>query len=502
MKRAVIYTRVSTNLQEKDGTSLDSQIDACRAFAAENQYEIVREFREVYSGGYLYDRPALSLLRSDVQSRACDLVIIYATDRLSRNLSHFAILLDEFERYGAALHFVTETFENTATGKFLLSAKGFAAELEREKIRERCMRGRRTKAENGTLSFKRGLYGYRVGPDGRSVDCAESRTVTGMFKSVLTGDSLRTLAARLNRQNVPTPQGSKTWWASSLYSILKNPAYCGRTVAFRYRHDRFFRDGVKKVNGSIITPEDQWVELPDVTPAIVSKDIWDAVQLKLQENRKTKRRTAKIEALLRGRVRCGTCGRLYSPVTANRYRAYVCTSKQSPAANCKTKMLGAAKAEAAVWEIADRAIRHPEELKEYLAVEPRDTKTELAAVNRSIDKLNNEIDKLIARAADVDDLTWQAFQKTIRTKRSEIEKLQTTRTDILREPEHSPDLQTLRIDALDTLDRLTHAERVTILDILNLSAVWDGETLKVNFYAQYGCKSNLKCLYKTTVAGR
>ena len=66
----------------------------------------------------------------------------YALDRLSRKQTHVAILVEECEQAGGQLEFVTESFEQTATGQLLHAVKAFAAEFEREKIVERTMRGK------------------------------------------------------------------------------------------------------------------------------------------------------------------------------------------------------------------------------------------------------------------------------------------------------------------------------------------------------------------------
>ena len=61
-------------------------------------------------------------------------MIAYAVDRLSRNQAHLYILAEELETSGIAVQFVTESFEDSAVGKFIRSAKAFAAEVEREKF--------------------------------------------------------------------------------------------------------------------------------------------------------------------------------------------------------------------------------------------------------------------------------------------------------------------------------------------------------------------------------
>jgi hypothetical protein len=165
-------------------------------------------------------------------------------------------------------------------------------------------------------------------------------------------------------------------------------------------------------------------------------------------------------------------------------------------------MLGADLCESQIWEIATEIIRRPEELKKYLVVEPKNDQKEIAAVNRSIAKHEAEIEKMVARSADVDDQTWSVFQKKIAGVRNEIDRLAKARTELLRPVEKTPDFATLRRRALRRLDTLEFQDKVEVLKALNFSAVWDGETLKATFYAQQNCKSAFDGLYNFTVAGR
>ena len=50
MARAAIYCRVSTEDQEREGTSLQTQLEACLAYCQQKGYQIARRFSETYSG--------------------------------------------------------------------------------------------------------------------------------------------------------------------------------------------------------------------------------------------------------------------------------------------------------------------------------------------------------------------------------------------------------------------------------------------------------------------
>src|SRR5918911_132025 len=132
-KRAAIYCRVSTTGQREDGTSLDTQLEACRDHGAGLGYAVPPDFlfREDWPGTTL-DRPQLDEVR-----------------RLAR------------ERRGCKLELVTEPLDGSPEGQLLQFVRGWAGKLEHAKIVERTSRGRREAARRGRLPTGTTLYGYR-----------------------------------------------------------------------------------------------------------------------------------------------------------------------------------------------------------------------------------------------------------------------------------------------------------------------------------------------------
>ena len=118
--KAAIYTRVSTELQEREGTSLDTQLEQGLAKAQELGYEVLGGsiFRESYSGLSL-ERPKLERLRELVRAKGVDTVICYSLDRLSRDPVHLVILQQELEKVGVELVLITETHDSSDLGKLI-----------------------------------------------------------------------------------------------------------------------------------------------------------------------------------------------------------------------------------------------------------------------------------------------------------------------------------------------------------------------------------------------
>src|SRR5260221_2011899 len=144
--QAIIYCRVSDKGQEVHGTSLDSQEREGVAHAAALGFTVGYVIREVYNGAELWDRRKLSQVRADLKSGQFAALICYSTDRLSRDPIHLAILAEECERAGVALHFVSETFDDSDEAALIRYVKGYSSKKEREKIRERSMRGKYQRA--------------------------------------------------------------------------------------------------------------------------------------------------------------------------------------------------------------------------------------------------------------------------------------------------------------------------------------------------------------------
>ena len=194
MKTVGIYCRVSTEDQEREGTSLQSQLEACKKLAEEQGYDIQEEhiISETYSGLSL-DRPKLTELREWVRDKKVDAVIAFTLDRLSRDPVHFIILQEELERAGVALIMVTEDVDGSDMGRLITYIKGFAAKLEAEKIKERTSRGRRARIASGRLANGRAsnLFGYDYIPgrgDGegvRRVNEEQAQLVTATVSEAL-----------------------------------------------------------------------------------------------------------------------------------------------------------------------------------------------------------------------------------------------------------------------------------------------------------------------------
>jgi len=342
--KGAIYYRVSTEGQEQDGTSLQTQLEACREYCQSRGYEVGYELSEAWSGLSL-ERAKLAELRELVRSDRIDVVVVYSLDRFSRDPVHGVILMQELEKHGVTLEAATETVDNSEVGKLVFYIKGYAAKLDAERRRDATGRGKQAMLKSGKLPQGTGIgiYGYQwiKGYKKRIPLEREARIVRRMFEMVAKGGSCFKVARTLNKESIPTKSGKK-WEARTVGRIVRNPAYIGIT----YFGQTSGKSREKK-------PRESWHVLPDVTPAIISKEVFERVQGALAKSKELRPGKAKHEYPLTGFAVCEYCGSpLVGSCLRGEYRYYHCRGTRATASRekiCDARYIQAGWLEDVVW---------------------------------------------------------------------------------------------------------------------------------------------------------
>jgi DNA invertase Pin-like site-specific DNA recombinase len=145
MKRAAIYTRVSTSKQ-----SCANQVADLEAVAKRTGWNIVETYSDEGVSGASAQRPALEQLRRDAVRRKFDLVMVWDISRLGRSLSDLVAMMQEMNVIGVDLFFHQQSIDTTTpAGKLCFQIFGSLAEWEREMIRERVLAGLATARRKG-----------------------------------------------------------------------------------------------------------------------------------------------------------------------------------------------------------------------------------------------------------------------------------------------------------------------------------------------------------------
>ncbi|WP_371371037.1 recombinase family protein [Sporomusa aerivorans] len=326
---AAIYVRVSTEQQAEKGYSIDTQLEACRKYALELGATTIEEFVDDGYSGEFIDRPALTKLRKKLKDKLFHIVIAYAPDRLARKTIHLLIISEEISKAGAMRKFASVNFESTSEGELMYKFQGIVAEYEKEKIKERTMRGKRGKASKGLVISNAKPFGYTFDSDKSTYVINESEAeIVRMIFDFIVKKKMGTarICKELNARGILSPRAKKSWIVSSIHRILTNSLYKGVIYSMKYRYEKI---GLSKKKRTL-RPESEWI--PISVPAIIDEFTWQTAQRQLQENKDFAKRNLKHDYLLNGLVTCAKCGRamVISHSGCKEYTSYyACLSQRS-----------------------------------------------------------------------------------------------------------------------------------------------------------------------------
>jgi len=299
--------------------------------------------------------------------------------------------------------------------------QGMIAEYEREKILERTRRGRRFNARQGRVSvLGHAPYGYRYvskhAGDGEAryeVVAEEARLVRDLFRWVgLEGLSLGAVVRRLAEQGVPTRTGQARWDIATLRGMLLNPAYYGEAHWGKTRLEP--RPPHRRPNrGRPEIPRQDQVARPTplqeqeriAVPALIGRDLFDAVGERLAENRRTLReRQSGATYLLSGLLVCGRCGAAYcarrTSRKTGRYVYYRCLStdkyRHGGESLCPNTAVPEA-LESEVWSDVCELVRNPERLRKELErrQKPESATHDGQALQTTIARLKRQLARIL-----------------------------------------------------------------------------------------------------------
>src|SRR5712692_10823146 len=208
MKSAVIYARVSSKDQEREGYSIPAQLRLLREYAHRNDFQIVGEFIDVETAKTAGRKKFGEMVRFLKQNPSCRTVIVEKTDRLYRNFRD-CVTLEDLE---VEIHLPKEgqviSKDAKSQAKLVHGIQVVIARNYIDNLREEVRKGMREKAEQGVYPSRPPL-GYRNNKLEHTIeiDPEKSPVAQRMFELYASGKhSLSTLRAALKgewRQSFP-----------------------------------------------------------------------------------------------------------------------------------------------------------------------------------------------------------------------------------------------------------------------------------------------------------
>jgi site-specific DNA recombinase len=415
MKKAVIYARVSSDLQKKEGT-IESQILELKKQVEKNGDVLIEEYIDEGLSGAILDRPAMNKLREDLKVKdKFDVIYFLNADRIAREVTYQTIIISEIIKYKKDVIINGKDYKNDPENKFTLTVLGAVAELERAKITERTGRGRQLKIRQGVIMAPGSqIFGYDhhkksdSSPAYYTVNEKEAEVVKLIYSKYLEGKmGVGGICRYLDEIGYTKKKGSKNWYLTQVKKMLKQEMYMGIRYYNKYRTETSPKGKYKMVK----RPREEWVGVK--VPAIISEEDFQRVQEKLKWNKEKYRNPYKVQ-LLSNITHCGYCNHrgfgyrryyrdtryevsklfileYYKCQYRERYRKMF--SKGSGRPKCPNKDIRAHILEDHVFKMMYEYMRDPDILSNHMDFFQRKTRKELDKVVNDISEIDKEIER-------------------------------------------------------------------------------------------------------------
>lgn len=534
-----IYSRKSKFTGK--GESIENQIELCKNQLI-NKYNIKEENIKIYQDegftGYNTNRPQFQEMIKDIRNKKIKCVIVYRLDRISRNVTDFCNLKNEFIKYNTDFISVTENFDtSTPMGRAMLMISSVFAQLERDTIAERIRDNMYELAKTGRWLGGNTPLGYKsekvetLSVDGKrknlyklDIVFEEAEIIKLIWNKMCELKSLSKLEVYLLQKGIKTRNGNN-FTRFSLITILKNPVY---VVADNKIKDFFekmnvtiYETDIEKCNGiNGLLAYNKREELmgktksyKDITEWIIAVGkhqgiipsqqfikVWNLI-----ENNKDKRCRVPRQntSILSGIIRCKHCGnymrpRLRNTVTIDNKRnfSYLCVLKEKSRKRlCKCKNINGIETDMIVIEKISE-LKLPTNMlinKIKLLINNKEKESdkrinELQTLNTILSRNKRKVEALIDKMAIIDgeliaDITAQI--KSIKSKNLEIEK---RIIELSKETEKEIDKDKVTVLALNIINKYMSSfdslnivdKRLMIKSLVN-TIESDGENIYINY---------------------
>lgn len=304
MRTAAAYLRVST--EKQDEYSLDSQLKLIRDYAAGHDFIVPDEFvftDDGISGRSAKKRPAFNRMigYAKEKDRPFEAILVWKFSRFARNQEESIVYKSMLARSGVEVISVSEPLAEGPFGSLIERIMEWMDEYYSIRLSGEVKRGMEEKISRGEAGYSP-PYGYKVEGKRFVPDPEQAETVRRVFRDYLAGVGMLTIARQLAAEGVHTKFGHAPDNRFVEY-MLKNPTYIGK---LRWSHDgRGMYERSSEANEHAYLADGQHEPIIDL-------DLWDAVQAKLEQaekgRRKWQRRDQPVEFMLKGLVRCSSCG--------------------------------------------------------------------------------------------------------------------------------------------------------------------------------------------------
>ncbi len=315
VKTACLYVRFSSHNQTEQ--SIEGQTRVCQEFCQRHNIKIVEIYADRATSASKNTEKRVSFLKmiKDSEKGLFDAVVVYKLDRFARSRYDSATYKYRLKKNGVQLISATENITNSPEGIILESVLEGMAEFYSAELSQKINRGMRESAYKHNSIGGALPLGYKTVDKKLVIDEKTAPIVREAFTMYAEGHSVAEICRIFNARGYKTSKGTE-FGKNSFSKIFRNERYIGTYTYHDYRAE-------------------------DAIPAIIDRDLWDRVQLRLKKVKNSPgRNKAKRVYLLSGKLFCGHCGEsMNGNCNGNKYAFYECYGKKSKYNGCQKRNL-------------------------------------------------------------------------------------------------------------------------------------------------------------------
>jgi site-specific DNA recombinase len=306
--KCVLYARVSSKEQEKEGFSIPAQLKLLHEYASAKGFEIVQEYIDVETAKKSGRISFTKMLAYLAKNKSCNTILVEKTDRLYRNIKDW-VTLDELD---VQMHFVKENVvlskDSRSGDKFMHGIRVLMAKNYCDNLSEEVKKGLGEKAAQG-LWPHRAPVGYANDINTHTIrpDPQKAALIIELFEKYASGNYSLEQLVRIARASGLISRNAYSINKAGIHRILTNPIYCGE---FEWKEKRYL----------------------GTHEPLVSRKLFDQVQTILSGGRGPSQGVNEFP--FAGLVKCGICGcAMTAELKKGKYTYYHCTGYRGKCGN-------------------------------------------------------------------------------------------------------------------------------------------------------------------------
>ena len=332
------YVRLSSDKNDSD--SIDTQILMIKQFVNDHpEMEIEDFYVDEGFTGTNFARPDFARMIGDIKSGCIDCIIVKDFSRFGRNYIEAGYYLETvLPHLGVRFISINDRFDSNREedrNGISVPIKNLINSMYATDISKKLVKSVELHHQIGDAKYRTSIYGYFLNREANQleIDKTASKYVKLIFYWYAKGYSTNEIALKLNAAEVLIPSKYKEqyskrkssskinkWTSTTIVGILKNPVYIGAKVNGKCK-TRLTENLDHKV-----MPKDDWYIHENSHEAIVSRDLFDIVNEKLDNHLDKYREYCSDAKLLNGiyknlfsrKVVCGNCGKTMTYVRKNK----------------------------------------------------------------------------------------------------------------------------------------------------------------------------------------